>query len=136
MYGPRRNASVGFVDKTLKWLADGKVLKIADDKIDSPTYSLDAAKAILALIEDGQPWGLWHVANNGIVSYYEFVSRLASLLGFENRIERAKDQDFPGLAPKPLFTALASEKLPPLRRWEDALTEYVSQVLQINSNKL
>ena len=110
-------------------MADGRDISIADDKIDSPTYAFDAAQAILSLIIDNKPFGLWHIANNGIVSYYEFISYLASLLGVDNKINRAKDTDFPGLAPKPLYTAIRSERLPELRNWKDALADYVAQEL-------
>jgi len=129
MYGARRNASPGFVDKALQWMAEGRELKIADDKIDSPTYARDAALAVLSLVVDERPYGLWHIANEGVVSYYDLIIRLAGLAGFDNTIRRAKDDDFPGLAPTPLYTAMRSEKLPPLRNWEDALTDYVAREL-------
>lgn len=130
MYGARRNAAPGFVDKTLQWLSEGREPQIATDKVDSPTYARDAAHAVLKLVEDAQPYGLWHIANDGIVSYYDFIVRLAALAGYDNPIHRAKDSDFPGLAPKPLYTAMRSEKLPPLRGWESALEDYVSRELQ------
>ena len=63
MYGPRRNKSFGFVDKVISWLHEGSELNIASDKIDSPTYSLDAALAVYDIIDNDMPYGIWHISN-------------------------------------------------------------------------
>ena len=40
MYGPRRNQSLGFVDKVIKWIRSGNELKIAHAKLDKINYIL------------------------------------------------------------------------------------------------
>lgn len=67
-------------------------------------------------------------AKSGKVSLYEFVIEMANLTNKQIEVSRAKDSDFPSLAHKPLRAALVSEKLPPLRRWKQALAEYVDQL--------
>ena len=128
LFGARRNNSPGFADKVITWLREGREMRIADDKIDSPTYSLDAAHALLELLENQAPYGLYHIANQGKASYYHFALKMAELLGFDARISPAKDADFPAAGFKPLKTALKSNKIPPLRRWEDALQEYLQEI--------
>jgi dTDP-4-dehydrorhamnose reductase len=129
MYGPRRNRSPGFVDKVLNWLANGQELRIADDKIDSPTFALDAARRVLELVTERADSGVYHVANDGQVSYHEFISRLAERLGYrDSTIHAVKDAEFAAPAPKPLHTALASEKLPALRSWEDAMDAFLAEL--------
>lgn len=128
MFGQRRNNREGFTDKVRKWLNSGKPLKIADDKIDSPSYSKDIAEVLIRLIKDKEPYGVYHLANSGKVSLYEFVIEMANLTNKQIEVSRAKDSDFPSLAHKPLRTALVSEKLPPLRGWKQALDEYVNQL--------
>ncbi len=127
IFGVRRNNTPGFVDKMMERMLKGLPLKVADDKIDSPTYSLDAAEAVISLMLEGKPYGLYHIANSGRVSYYDFIVRLAALMGAEIEITRAKDADFPALGFKPIKTAMKSNKLPPLRSWEQALEEYVKE---------
>ncbi len=127
LFGKRRNNALGFVDKVLGWIRKGEELKIADDKIDSPTYALDAAEALISLLEKEKPFGIYHVANSGVVSYYDFIAKLIEILKVDVNLVRAKDKDFPALAYKPLRTALKSIKLQPLRSWQDALSEYVAE---------
>jgi dTDP-4-dehydrorhamnose reductase len=129
LFGPRRNSSKGFVDKMMDRLREGKEIKVADDKIDSPTFTIDAADAVLSMVEEEKPFGFYHIANTGKVSYFDFISRLAEKMGLEATIIHAKDGDFPAMAPKPLKTSLRSIKLDPLRTWQQALEEYVGDYL-------
>ena len=126
LYGPRRNTGMGFVDKVLNWIKDGKELRIADDKMDSPTYSMDAAAALISIIIENAPYGIYHIANNGWVSYYDFVLKICELLKVENIIHRAKDKEFASICHKPLRTALKSAKIKHLRNYEEALREYLN----------
>ena len=130
MFGVRRNKNLGFVDKVIEKVRKGEELKIADDKIDSMTYALDVAGQLITMLKRQMPYGVYHLANTGIVSYYDFVKKLIDLLGVDARLIRAKDSDFPALGYKPLKTAMRSIKLEPMRSWEDALSEYVEDCLE------
>lgn len=130
LFGPRKNKSLGFVDKVFEKIKKGEKLQIANDKIDSPTYTLDAVEQLIFLLEEKMPYGIYHLANSGKVSYYDFVKNLKDLLGNDVELSRAKDRDFPASGYKPLKTAMKSIKLPPLRPWEDALAEYVNNYLK------
>jgi dTDP-4-dehydrorhamnose reductase len=125
LFGPRRNNSPGFVDKVINWIKEGRELKIADDKMDSPTYSLDATAAVISLIRKSAPSGIYHIANQGWVSYFDFVLLIKDLLGADNKIHRAKDHDFHSTCFKPLRTGLKSSKIKSLRNYEIALKEYI-----------
>ena len=126
LFGPRRLGRKGFVEKMLEKINNGEQVRIADDKIDSPTYSMDAAETLISLLEAKKPFGIYHVANSGTVSYYDFIAKLIEILKVDASLVRAKDKDFPALAYKPLNTALKSVKLEPLRSWQDALSDYIA----------
>jgi dTDP-4-dehydrorhamnose reductase len=134
LFGPRRNSSLGFSDKAIAKLRNGDELKIADDKIDSPTYTLDIAHRLTEMLKEGLPYGIYHLTNSGKVSYYEFVSEIAKFMGVSNKIIRAKDSDFPTLAPKPLKTAMSSVKLNLMRGWKDALKDYIDTYFPRKNN--
>ena len=126
LYGPRRNHSQGFVDKVLGWLKEGRQLKIADDRMDSPTYSMDAAAAVVNLIVEKAPWGSYHIANEGWLSYYDFVVKLKILLRADNEIVPCKEKDFASPYYKPLRTGLKSIKRKPLRSLDAALEAFLN----------
>jgi len=130
MYGRRRNASPGFVDKMVDRFRQGVEIRVADDKFDSPSYAHDVATGLADLLQTKRPYGTYHLANAGNVNYYEFISALKELLGANNPVHRAKDRDFPGRGHKPLRTAVTSSRLPPMRDWRAALAEYVTQQLE------
>lgn len=130
LFGARRNQSQGFVEKMLDRIMAGQELRVADDKIDTPTYTSDVAETIISLLEGEKPYGIYHVANSGVVSYYDFIATLIEIMKADVKLTRAKDKDFPALAYKPLNTALKSIKLAPLRSWEDALSEYIAEELK------
>ncbi len=125
LFGQRRNSALGFVDKMIERMKQGKELRIADDRIDSPTYSIHASEKIISLIQDNHSFGTYHIANKGSPSYYEFIFKLADKIGFTGKIHRAKDKDFPAPAPNPLKVNLTSNKIPDMLDWRDALNEYV-----------
>jgi dTDP-4-dehydrorhamnose reductase len=131
LFGPRGNQSLGFVDKVLTWIREGRELRIADDKIDSPTYTLDAADTIISLLAEEKPFGLYHIANSGRASFYDLVSQIVTMLGTGTKITRAKDKDFQTMAPNSLKTAMKSVKLQPLRSWQDALGEYLTEEVRV-----
>jgi dTDP-4-dehydrorhamnose reductase len=125
LFGPRRNNRPGFVDKVLERIGKGEPLRIASDKIDSPTYSLDAASALIRMLQESSPYGVYHLANHGSVSYFDLVATILQMTGSEASLTSVKDSDFPFSGKKPLKTSMTSEKLQPLRSWEDALKSYL-----------
>ena len=126
LYGPRRNTGMGFVDKVIAWINEGRELRIADDKMDSPTYSMDAAAAFISVVFENAPYGIYHIANKGWVSYYDFVMKIREIMKAENVVHRAKDKEFASICYKPLRTALESGKMKLLRNCEVALRDYMS----------
>jgi dTDP-4-dehydrorhamnose reductase len=71
--------------------------------------------------------GIYHLANSGQVSYFEFITALREMMGSSASIEPARDADFPALASKPLRTPLTSARLPPNRPWREALADYLEK---------
>lgn len=129
MFGPRKNQKGGFVDKMLARIRNGDDLRVVDDKIDSMTYSIDVAEQMITMAQKQMPYGVYHIANAGQVSYYAFVKKLMALLGVSNKLVSAKAADFAVAGHQSLKTAMKSNKLPALRGWEEALADYVSTLL-------
>ncbi|GAB6039355.1 SDR family oxidoreductase [Endothiovibrio diazotrophicus] len=127
LFGRRLSGGAeGFVDKVVRWLGEGRTLRIARDRIDTPTYSLDVAESLLNSIAPGGSRGIVHLASEPVTSYYDFVVEIARILGTDNTIEPALDREFGSGVYKPLNTALASEVVGPLRSWKLSLLEYLA----------
>lgn len=68
--------SYNFVHAVLRDLAAGRQVEASDEVLVSPTYVPDLAHSVLDLLMDGVN-GIWHLANQGAVSWYEFAERVA-----------------------------------------------------------
>jgi len=128
LFGDRSNKLSGFVDKVVKQLKNNKTLKIASDKIDSPTYAKDAAIKLLEILLKEKPFGTYHLANKGKVSYLEFVKYIKFRLNSKSKIISVKDSYFASDGFKPLRTALRSSKIKNFRHWKLALKEYIKKI--------
>jgi len=124
MYGDRRNFRTGLIDDILRWMDEQPILRIADDRIDSYSWTMDVANRIVSILKQEIPFGLYHVANEGMLSLYFFVLTIKQILGRNIEILRAKDKDFPCTTLKSLRTPIKSIFFKPLRPWHEALYEY------------
>ena len=116
-----------FVTLALGALAAGERFAAADDAVVSPTYVPDLVSATLDLLIDGER-GIWHLSNQGALSWAELARRAARLAGLDETLIDARPTASYGLrAPRPLYRALGSERaalLPPL---DGALARYMGE---------
>jgi dTDP-4-dehydrorhamnose reductase len=125
LFGGRRNNTSGFTDKMIAKMKAGEELKISGDRVDPFTYTVHAARKLISLLENQAPFGIYHIANQGSVSYYDFICAFAEKVGYSGKIIRAKDRDITQPTLNPLRNELGSLKIKDMPSWEDALNEYV-----------
>ncbi len=94
-----------FAHGTLSTLARGQSVRASTATV-SPTYVPDLAHAVLDLLVDGAH-GLWHLSNQGQVSWHAFAVELARQAGLDQGAVEPLDEHAPGTAPN---TALVSER--------------------------
>lgn len=136
LFGRRgaRGKGGNFVTTVLARAKAGEPLRVVDDIVMSPTYTLDAARAVERLVRAGAA-GVVHVVNSGMCSWYEFACAIVRRAGLQARVEPTSSDAYPMVARRPKFSALSNglalqmvgEGV--LRRWEDALAEYVPGLL-------
>lgn len=113
-----------FVTVTLARLARGEVVAAASDLVVSPTYVPDLVHTTLDLLLDGES-GIWHVTNEGSVSWAEFAVSCARMSGVDEAgIISRPAQSFGFVAPRPPFSVLFSARGAVLPRLDDALQRY------------
>ena len=94
-----------FAHATLSSLARGQPVRASRAQV-SPTYVPDLAHAMLDLLVDGEA-GLWHLSNQGQVSWLEFGQALARAAGLDAGAVEPLDEPAFGGVPN---TALVSER--------------------------
>ncbi|MED5621388.1 family 1 glycosylhydrolase [Ideonella sp. BN130291] len=114
-----------FVSQGLARLQRDEPWIAAHDQVVSPTYVPDLVQAALDLLVDGER-GVWHLANDGAVSWAEFACRAAEAAGM--RTAGVRPEPAAALrqrAPRPSFSALGSARGQLMPTLDAALERYV-----------
>jgi len=117
-----------FVDTMLHLGATQKQVLVVRDQVTSPTWTWHLANALIRLL-DSNAYGLHHLAAGGYCSWYEFAGEIFRQAGLAVTPLAATSDVLGRRAPRPAFSALASEnlhriELPP---WQEGLAGYLAQ---------
>jgi len=110
-----------FLFNTIERLKRGEEVVASDRTIVSPTYVPDLVQATLDLLLDGEK-GIWHLTNQGAVSWLELAREAADLAGLGRgklRLIKAADDE------ELVDTSLSSRRGLLLRPLDHALSEFV-----------
>ena len=128
-HAPPRNS----VDRIIGGLLDGAPPRVITDRVISPTYAVDAARAVEEMLVRRIPPGIYHVANEGTCTWAELGRRLAEVLKASVRSEEVPMAAMHFKARRPRYSALDVSKLRAagieMPRWEDAIQRFVSERL-------
>jgi dTDP-4-dehydrorhamnose reductase len=132
LYGRAGSESKGgnFVETMIKIGTANGLLNVVNDQFTTPTHTIDVARAVLALIRSREAAaGTYHCANKGVCSWFEFAREIIRLSGVEAEVRPALLADFRMKAPRPVFSALHTEKINSIYAmptWREGLTEYLA----------
>jgi len=120
-----------FVETMIKLAQEKDELRVVNEQIFSPTYAVDLAHAIMDLI-DTRFYGVFHITNKGICSWYEFSKEIIKLAGFGTRVTPISTMEYPQKAERPRYSVLDNYQLKLLgmrdmRDWKLALKDYMEK---------
>jgi dTDP-4-dehydrorhamnose reductase len=115
-----------FAAKLLNSLRRGTPFAASAEHYVSPTYVPDLVHAVLDLMIDGET-GIWHLANQGRVSWAEFAHALAEAADLDSGlIERAPPSRLGWQAPRPGDTTLTSGRGQMMTGLDAAIERFVA----------
>ncbi len=120
-------------------------LKVVFDQVGTPTYALDLAKAISAVIEDyktadAKPYaktGVYHYSNEGVCSWYDFTKMIAEYAGNTDcDIQPCHSNEYPSPVTRPSFSVLDKTKIKEtfglkIPYWTDSLKKCLTNIGRI-----
>ncbi|MHA1439872.1 MAG: dTDP-4-dehydrorhamnose reductase [Promethearchaeota archaeon] len=118
--------------KSIAKLAKGKgKLKVVNDQIGTPTYTLDVVKQTWQLIQNDSV-GLYHCSNTGQTNWFEFAKKIVGQFNLNAKVLSIKTNEFPALAKRPSFSVLENyllkiENKNIMRSWEEAFNDFVNK---------
>lgn len=117
-----------FVHTMLQLAAQRERLTVVDDQVGNPTWTVELARAIGALMETGA-FGTYHASAEGEASWYAFAREILRLKGVATPVDPVPSTAFPRPARRPAFSALDKGCLRALgltmRPWREALADYL-----------
>ncbi|HLD62114.1 MAG TPA: dTDP-4-dehydrorhamnose reductase [Patescibacteria group bacterium] len=125
--GNGENAKKSFVDMILNLAKEKEALEIIDEELSSPTYAPDLAKLTKKIVANKMPYGIYHGANGGSCTWYEFAKEALKLKNISCKLIPVPASQFPRSAARPKYSILLNTKLSPARSWRKALKEYLKE---------
>jgi dTDP-4-dehydrorhamnose reductase len=120
-----------FVETMIKKAKNNDPIMVVDDMFMSPTYTKDAASVMKGILELELPYGVYHAANKGYCSWYQFAEEIFQITKLNADLKPTKTDPNYGKAKRPLFSALTSTKLSQYnlepRSWKEALRAYLTE---------
>lgn len=126
--GPTRDKK--FVGKMIRQMNEKTTLRAVNDKIGSPTYTVDFSNCVSDLIETDY-FGLYHCTNKGYCSRFDVAKKIVELMNRSDvKVEPVSSAVFPLPAVRARSEMSRNYKLELLgldktRTWEDALRDYL-----------
>ncbi len=129
LFGPRGKsplAKPSFFEIILELSQKNDKLDVVNEEKSCFTYTPDLARATKNLLESGRKYGLYHITNSGVCTWYEAAVELFKITNKNIKINPINSYKFPRPAKRPKYSQLLNTKLEPLRNWQEALKEYLS----------
>lgn len=135
LYGLKGN---NFVYTILKLAKRKDQLRIVNDQIGAPTWTVTLSEAIAYVIKKGE-LGIYHItddAGEGI-SWYDFASEIIRLSNLKTKIIPIKTEDYQTAVKRPLYSLLDISKIKKLMEgripyWKDSLHFFLDNLREIN----
>ena len=109
-------------------------VRVVNDQIGTPTYTLDLARLLVDMNET-EKYGYYHATNEGgYISWYDFTLEIYKQAGLDTKVVPVTTKEY-GLskAARPFNSRLDKTKLveygfTPLPIWQDALSRYLVEI--------
>ena len=131
LYGAAGSQGKGgnFVETMLAKARRGESIKVVDDQIVTPTYTVDLARQIAAVLTTDH-FGLFHMTNEGSCTWHEFARAIFELSGMQVDLSPTSSDIYKSPAIRPKYSVLENARLKDLglnqmRHWRDALAAYL-----------
>jgi dTDP-4-dehydrorhamnose reductase len=122
--------------KTIHRLAkEREELKVVYDQVGNPTHAKDLASAIVTIVDSGKALSrgqIYHFANEGVCSWYDFAKEIVTIAGIDCTITPIESKDFPTKAQRPPYSVFNKEKIKQeygidIPYWKDSLKKMLKK---------
>lgn len=123
-----------FINTMLRLGQSHTTLRVVNDQVGTPTYTLDLARLLVDMIET-EKYGIYHATNEGgYISWYDFACEIFRQAGLPVTVQPVTTAEYgQSAAVRPFNSRLDKTKLRtggfvPLPDWRDALGRYLREI--------
>ena len=126
-----------FVKTMMRLMKERAQLNIVADQKGRPTYAKDLAIATMKMIEAMNAGksikGVYHYANQGETTWYDFAAKIKAIAGLSCDLQPIETKDFPTPAKRPAYSVLDTSTIEhdlaiDIRHWEAALKDCMNHL--------
>ena len=119
-----------FVKTMIRLMKERATLNVVSDQIGRPTFAKDLAIATLKIIDEvnggKKIHGVYHYANKGVTSWFEFAQQIKKNAGLSCELIPIYTAQFPTPAKRPAYSVLDTQKMETainieIPSWEESL---------------
>lgn len=128
-----------FCKTMLNLTATKPQLKVVFDQCGTPTYALDLAKAIQAILVKPVQ-GTYHFSNEGVCSWYDFTQMIARIAGHKDcNIQPCYSSEYPSPVTRPSYSVLDKRSIREtfgieIPYWVDSLEMCIANIKKQQTN--
>jgi len=108
--------------ETMISLSDKPELKVVDDQVGCPTWTVELADGIIKILDTKQ-YGTYHVCGSGETSWYNFAKEIFKLAKININLKPCETKEFPRPAKRPHYSVMENDGI--CRNWKLALKDYM-----------
>ena len=108
--------------ETMISLADKPELKVVDDQVGCPTWTVELSNAIVKILDSGE-YGTYHTCGSGQTSWFNFAKKIFEKANIKVNLKPCTTEEFPRPAKRPAYSVMDNNGI--CRNWETALSDYI-----------
>ena len=124
-----------FVKTMRRLMQESGQIRVVYDQVGSPTYAADLADALMQIIQGPRIEGkaVYHYADEGAVSWYDFAQAIRELSGYDCRVVPCLTGEYPTKARRPHYSVLDKSAIKRAYRleipyWRDSLARCIDRM--------
>lgn len=126
-----------FVKTMLRLGSEREAVRVVNDQVGGPTYAGDLAQAVMGMLEHQPGTGveIYHFADEGVCSWFEFAKAVMELGGLGCRVEAIPTSEYPAKARRPASSSFNLRKIKgtlgvEIPYWKDSLVLTINKLKQ------
>ena len=112
-----------FVETMLNLANENTEIKVVNDQIGIPTWTVDLSEGICDLIEEEPDYGIYHICSSGKTTWFEFAKEIFKLSGIKANLSSCTTEEYGAKAIRPKYSAMENAKI--IDNWKKSLKSYL-----------